>query len=371
MSNHTAPARPFDLSRDFISGVLPSPPDRRDRFAVSFMPESTEGAVVAAPFGAPLPARHQLRIVEPVSQERGDCAVWSAFRVATEASRLHLNAPFDPSEELGYAEVQRQMGDRRPPQQCLDRGSYPRMVWDMMHRQGIALEQQIPYRSRDLCWLPGPSEYAMAAERKIAGYGRVMQTDGLLLIDEIKRILWGKNGKGHRVQVCFTLFETLNRMGGDGVMPVPEGEQVGHHAMDLDGWDDNPSFWHEGGFWDQNQWWTTWGRGGRMFIPYSVLLRHPDRGGVWREDLWTGWWNPVIQPDPDPQPEPGPTPAPDRYDAPTWDEARRVIQGTHDAFRQQAGGRKSMNAWKYADGIGSALRYLDERRAELEAGGGM
>ena len=340
MGKHDAPARPFDLSRDFVSGLRPSPPDARDYPAVAAL---ADAGVPMAPAGTPLPVRHQLPIVEPVVQERGDCAVWSGFRIVAEAYRLHRGEPFDPSEELGYAEVRRQMNET-----CQDRGSWPRLVMDIAHRQGIALEADIPYRSQSICWVPGPEHYALAAFRAAAGYGRAMAGDGILLIDEVKRILWGDGGRGHRVQLCLTLFETYNLIGANGLMPDPAGSVIGHHAQDIDGWDDELG---GGGFWVQNQWWHTWGAAGRSFIPYRTFLLPPDRGGAWREDLWTAWAPPLERPDPDPVPK-------------EWHvRAIEVLSAVKGRFEAEATGRTRTNAWQRAIGVASGI---DAIRKEAE-----
>jgi C1A family cysteine protease len=232
----------------------------------------------------------------PENQEdRGSCVAFSATRMMERAYADHRGEDAQFSPEFVYAE-----GRAAINQLCTDSGMWPRQAMDTLHRRGVPTEAELPYKSRDICWRPGQAEYAAAERNRITEYARCMQPSGQALIDEVKAVLYGAGGKGHRVSIVLHLSVTFGQTGADGLMPDPDmAQRWGAHMMDVRGWDDTA--WG-GGFWVENQWWTTFGREGEIFVPYRIFLLPEEAGGAWRGDLWSLRVPVKVEPEPQPQP---------------------------------------------------------------------
>jgi C1A family cysteine protease len=117
-----------------------------------------------------------------------------------------------------------------------------------------------------------------AAAYKIGAYHRVPD------VDTARSCL----ASGYAIELGFTVYESFESIGADGVMPMPQpGEQVlGGHAVVIRGYDDVGAI-HEsplqgGAFLCQSSWGPEWGEGGCLWMPYAFL----ENAAISQPDMW-------------------------------------------------------------------------------------
>lgn len=144
----------------------------------------------------------------------------------------------------------------------VDEGTFPETVLGIMGTDGFAPESLAPYRDTQAAIekAPDPAYRAAAARARVVDWGPVYRDRDSLKLELLT---------GHSVIVSMLLRKSFERVGSDGIVPVPHGseEEIGGHEMRIVG------FTPEGAI-VANSWGRGWGRKGYCLIPW-VLLEDP------------------------------------------------------------------------------------------------
>jgi C1A family cysteine protease len=122
--------------------------------------------------------------------------------------------------------------------------------------QGDAEETAWPYDIAKFTLKPSKASNATAAAHKIQA------SQDLASFDDVKAAI----AAGQAVAFGFTVYESFENIGADGVMPMPKpGEGVlGGHAVLAVGYDDTKKLLTV-----RNSWGTSWGDQGYFYMPYD------------------------------------------------------------------------------------------------------
>lgn len=259
--------------KNFVSGVIPSPPDYRDY---------AYGVLVAA---ETVPARYtcENEFRYPVKNQGkwGTCVgqACASVKELQEARNYPSREP-ELSPLFVYAECKKV--DGIPNQE----GTYPRVAMKVLKDIGICKEKLMPYGKMNNP-LPLNTVEAMqdAKNYRIGAYARI-QT-----IPELKQAIFQQGP----VLAALMVMESIANVGSDGFVPAPGDVRndrfLGGHAMCVVGWDDNLSNGkHIGYFRVRNSWGTDWGDNGYCWVPYDYFTwRDADMG----MPLWMESWSSV------------------------------------------------------------------------------
>lgn len=95
--------------------------------------------------------------------------------------------------------------------------------------------------------------------------------------DELKTALMTSGPCG----IAFPVYESFEKVGSDGVVPLPSGGVVGYHMVMVVGW-------RADGRWIiQNSWGVNWGDYGRCYMPRDYLTMDPNAPEDKRMEVWT------------------------------------------------------------------------------------
>lgn len=149
-----------------------------------------------------------------------------------------------------------------------DGGAQIRTACKVLASRGVCLESDDPYRPSAFRAPPTPPQIAEAAKYKAGGYHRLNDLPDMLSC----------LASGYPFLMGFVVYESFERIGGDGVMSVPgRGEfQLGGHCVLVYGYDDAAHH-----LLVRNSWGTGWGKGGNFSMPYAFAS---DAGKVF--DTW-------------------------------------------------------------------------------------
>jgi C1A family cysteine protease len=136
-----------------------------------------------------------------------------------------------------------------------------------INRRGVCKETTWPYDIKKFKVEPPPYAYEEALEHHSVLYKRVQQD-----INQIKGIL----KSGLPIVFGFLVNESFMRIGGDGMMPEPEGKIVGGHAVAIVGYDDTKKL-----IIVRNSWGEEWGDHGYFYAPYSFILNTDICSDLW------------------------------------------------------------------------------------------
>lgn len=185
-----------------------------------------------------------------------------------------------------------------------DSGASIRDAIKSMNTYGICREQSWPYIISKFANKPPTACYTEGKQCKTVAYARVNQS-----VNDLKTAL----ASGFPVEIGFTVYESFENIGSNGIMPYPKPTEsnLGGHAVSLVGYDDT-KINAEGGkgmFIVRNSWGPNWGDGGYFYMPYSIITN-----GM-ASDFWvvSKITNPPpssVVPAPKPTPKPTPKPAP-------------------------------------------------------------
>lgn len=288
-----------------------------------------------------LPDRRDMTIPNPKAKERGfesKSSIGKMFRSAEGADqkgrlkssilnattalppRVHLGDkwPMPPVEDqgslnsctanavIGLAEflIQRQVGDKldlsrmflyKSTRRLLgwagDTGAYIRTTIKAMVLFGVPPEADWEYSPDLLDVEPEAFHYAFAQNFKamsyarLDGYGTVPQgfdSRGAATLDTLRRTLVD----GLPVAFGFPVYQSIENMGPDFVIPVPQGEKdklVGGHAVMAVGYDDTVACSGQskpGALIIRNSWGADWADCGYGYLPYDYV----------RDELAVDFW---------------------------------------------------------------------------------
>jgi C1A family cysteine protease len=147
-----------------------------------------------------------------------------------------------------------------------DAGAMIRDGAKVLHKVGVPHEDVWPYDIGRFAVKPPPEAYAQAADTKSVEYARVGRFS-------MKRIL----ATGTPFVVGFSVYTNFFRIGADGMMPMPDGDLEGGHAVVVTGYDtidrDGSGDPFPGGlhYRVRNSWNSMWGDGGYFWMPSPYL----------------------------------------------------------------------------------------------------
>jgi C1A family cysteine protease len=154
-----------------------------------------------------------------------------------------------------------------------DSGATLRDGLKVLNKMGCAPEVDMPYNPARFTRAPSSKAKKDALNYKIASYHRILTNEG------IKAALASGNG----VVMGFEVYESFERIGSNGVMPMPKkGEALlGGHAVFVCGYV-NKWGWKGGGYWIiKNSWSKDWGDRGYFYMPFAYTTTYTDT------DMWT------------------------------------------------------------------------------------
>lgn len=155
-----------------------------------------------------------------------------------------------------------------------DTGAFLRTTMGAMRLFGAPPESFWPYDTSRFDEEPPPWLYSMAKEYQAVNYVRLDTVKGQELIDRLKSYAWA----GFATMFGFTVYNSIYRVGGDGMIPIPTAQDyvVGGHAVVIVGYSDNRQ-----AFLIRNSWGRGWGADGYGWMPYEYILK-----GL-ASDFWT------------------------------------------------------------------------------------
>lgn len=227
-----------------------------------------------------LPNQHYLQKIKIKNQSSlGSCVGFAGSYVKDHQEKInHPQMNYETSPMYLYSECKRQDGIPHTE------GTYPRIAMQVLLKQGIALEKDMPYKWSDKFNLPTPNQqtHKQAEHFKIGAYARVYA------IDEIKQAI----ADNQPVMIGLILCENFEHP-ENGFIDLPQGHIIGGHAMCIDGYDDNMTFTYKNGvtrkgfFRVVNSWGEEWGDKGYCYIPYDYHSFRTDIGMNFFDEAWT------------------------------------------------------------------------------------
>jgi C1A family cysteine protease len=192
----------------------------------------------------------------------GSCTGNAGAGVSRLIYKKYLNADREPSR--AYIYDKERILDGTFPQ---DVGSEMRMICKTLTKFGFALESDYPYNDADLTTAPSPEVDGIAIHHHdLGGYHRLSgAVDAVLCLGD--PVPWP-------VLIGFTVYQSFERIGPDGMMPLPTaGEWImGGHAVYARGYDRSKAY--DGGVGMvlcRNSWGPDWGMNGDFWMPLEIL----------------------------------------------------------------------------------------------------
>jgi len=150
----------------------------------------------------------------------------------------------------------------------IDNGAYIRDAIKVLAKQGVCEESLWKYDISKFKSKPPTLCYEQASKRKILEYSR------LETLEDMKNCL----ASGFPFIFGFTIYESLNNMGKDGIatLPEPTEKSLGGHAVLAVGYDDETKR-----FLIRNSWGPEWADGGYFTLPYEYLTNRNLSDDFW------------------------------------------------------------------------------------------
>lgn len=160
-----------------------------------------------------------------------------------------------------------------------DAGAQSRDIYKILTSLGCPPEAEDPYdvsKFSDAAVNDTPALLASAANFKIGAYHRI--TDFL----SAKSCIAIGTPTGYPFTLGFTVYESFERIGPDGKMPLPGQDEniIGGHEVFCSEYEDGTDV-----FVVDNSWGQDWGLGGKFLMPYKEVQRQLDNGEC---DIWMG-----------------------------------------------------------------------------------
>jgi C1A family cysteine protease len=158
-----------------------------------------------------------------------------------------------------------------------DEGSTGRSSCKAMNQFGVCLESEWPYVAGQYSIPPTPGQLSDALAYRSGAY------HFLTTVGDMKACI----ASGYCFMIGFAVYESFERIGSDGVMPVPDKvkEQVlGGHEVLCYGYSDA-----RGMLSVLNSWGTSFGDGGTFYMPYSVAADKDILMDAAIQHLGPGW----------------------------------------------------------------------------------
>lgn len=221
-----------------------------------------------------------------------------------------------------------------------DAGCAIRDAVKVLNKKGVCKESTWPYNISMYAKKPAAAAYTEALKSTTTGYYALNGS-----VSSIKQALVD----GHPVVYGFQVYSSFDKVGADGLMPVPNPRNeklYGGHAISAVGYDDSKA---GGCFIVRNSWGTVWGLNGYFYMPYAVV----------EKGLCSDFWvlsqvtlassgpvpvpkspedprpRPKPHPRPEPEPEPQPEPEPEPQPEPQPNEEIKALLDNVEALLAQ------------------------------------
>jgi C1A family cysteine protease len=243
---------------NYSFGWLPDLPDHRDLLYSAPMMVMRK-----------LPAKVDLRLKCPPVYDQGalgSCtanALGGAFQFG---QRKQLIPNFIPSRLFIY------YNERVLINTVLsDSGAYIRDGIKTMNSEGVCNEKDWPYIIAQFTAKPPATLYKKAATNQVLSYMRLNNAN----LVQLQSCL----AEGFPFVFGFTVFESFQSIGKNGIMPMPKPSEkrLGGHAVMAVGYDDTKKV-----FLVRNSWGNVWGDQGYFYMPYAYIT---DTNRA--DDFWT------------------------------------------------------------------------------------
>jgi hypothetical protein len=246
-----------------LAGGPPIPP-RAFRFSIAFTkPASSVNLIPAMP-----PVRHQ--------GDRGTCVAHACLAAVEHYAGLQQDYK-DMSEQYLYWNCKQ--NDGVPTEE----GTWIRVAMSLLERDGCCLESTWPYNPVPV---PGNEGQNPPPSGALAEALQYLVTPFHALAPTSVQDLKNELARNRCVPFSVPVFNSWYQNSevtrtGDIVLPIPDEQYAGGHAMCLVGYEDLPGEMEIGGgrFLLRNSWGASWGREssygpGYGTIPYAYLARH-------------------------------------------------------------------------------------------------
>ncbi|MEI8075167.1 MAG: C1 family peptidase [Bacteroidota bacterium] len=152
-----------------------------------------------------------------------------------------------------------------------DSGAYIRDGIKTMNTEGVCNEKDWPYIIPQFTAKPPAALYKKAATNQVLSYMRLNNAS----LVQLQSCL----AEGFPFVFGFTVFESFQSIGKNGIMPMPKPSEkrLGGHAVMAVGYDDNKKV-----FLVRNSWSNVWGDQGYFYMPYAYTT---DTNRA--DDFWT------------------------------------------------------------------------------------
>lgn len=221
------------------------------------------------PLHAPesLPPRVDLNALCPPILNQGNIgscvanSVSSAFRFAL---RKQKKRDFQPSRLFLYYNARLLQGWEKE-----DSGAYIRDGFKSINLDGVCVESSYKYDPKLFASKPPARAYKTAEKHQAVEFHSVAQT-----LTQLKACI----ADGFPFVFGFSVYESFERVGKDGVMTHPQySEQLlGGHAIYASAYNDETQT-----FTIRNSWGKAWGDNGCFYMPYSVIANKDLASDFW------------------------------------------------------------------------------------------
>lgn len=243
-------------------GFRVQPKDQRDRLLMPLHAPQT------------LPPRVDLSSLCPPILNQGDIgscvanAVGAAFRFALKKQKAR---DFQPSRLFLYYNARAIQGWENE-----DSGAYIRDGFKSINRDGVCVESSYKYNPALFASKPPARAYKSAERHQAVEYNAVEQN-----LLSLKACI----ADGFPFVFGFSVYESFERVGKDGVMPYPQysEQQLGGHAVAMVGYNDETQM-----FKAMNSWGVGFGDKGYFYLPYSVVTNRNLASDFWTIRLVEG-----------------------------------------------------------------------------------
>lgn len=237
-------------------GWLKQPEDPHDYQLYQYRPDM---------LAVSLPASVDLRTSnQPPIQNQGSlgsCVAWACVRAYRYAQRKTGLPDFDGSELFTYYNAR--VAGGFPTNE--DTGSYLRDGVKVLAYNGNAEESSWPYAVSLFATKPNLNAYTSALSHQVTRYLSVPNME-----PSVKQVL----ASGYPVVFGIPIYQNFPMGNGVAVIPEPQGQVIGGHAMTVVGYDDSRR-----AYLLANSWGDSWGTNGYAWMGYNYFTSQAT-------DLW-------------------------------------------------------------------------------------
>ena len=196
------------------------------------------------------------RIEMPPVRNQGTLGACTAFAVTASYEHCAIKenlTDFAPSQLYVYWNERSLSGTTDS-----DSGSSIRNSIKTAAKFGVAANTLWPYITNKYTVKPPLTCYQFGARHKVLAYYKLQKN-----VEQIKKAI----SLEHTVNFGFTVTESFETTGADGIMPAPSRKVLGGHAVVICGYDDAKRQ-----FTIQNSWGKDWGDRGFFYMPYDFAV---------------------------------------------------------------------------------------------------